>query len=151
MLGWTTVWSKRIFFSQKPPCLLISLFLCCFIITKVSTCYRHCCEHIKYSCRCWVLQEIANQLYCCLSRRKTKSIFTSPTSHRDLLAFQQLLFKFCFGVLLLPSISLPSSGADLSFPNQLCRYDLGVRPYLVTLNSHDLTLHGKLCLMMTVN
>lgn len=68
-------------------------------------------------------------------------------------AFYQLSFRFCFGVFLLSSsVSLPSSGIDSSFPNQLCKPDLGRGPYLVAFNSHDpLTLHGRLCLMTEVD
>lgn len=93
------------------------------------------------------VKEIANQLYCGLRGRETKTILLLLHHTEALPAFCWVPpFWFCFGVFLSTFFSfITCIWNRLIFPNQLCRHDLRIRPYLVTIDRHDLlTIHGRL-------
>lgn len=155
MVGWTTVWFKRIFFflRKTKPTSSNKPFLWCFRnhqsfnlpLTLLGI-------HIAFMSLLSV-KESADQWHCSLRGRQTKPIVISHASHTGFAYLPPYprgrgsLLRFCFGVFLLPSsVSIFSSGADS--PSQISCAGLPLGEDLIWSHSIDLlTFHGKLCLM----
>ena len=143
MIGWTTVWFKRIFFflRKTKPTSSNKPFLWCFRnhqsfnlpLTLLGI-------HIAFMSLLSV-KESADQWHCSLRGRQTKPIVISHASHTGfaylppLPAGQGVIAQVLFWGFPPPFFSFNIFiRGRFTFPNQLCRPALGGGPYLVTLD-----------------
>lgn len=140
--------SKGIFFRKTKTTLSNNKpFLWCFVIIKISIRHSLCCEYIQRLCSHWVLKKLpVSYTAVCAGERLRPSYFSCITHRLCLLSVRCRGSDFVLGFSSPPSsVSLLASGTDSSFPNQLCRHDLRIGPYLVTTDRDDLlTIHGRL-------